>query len=334
MPRLAAFVKGLARLSRLTFVDFFRKGDRVPIISHKSADKSKEEIMAGCVVCHAKTPIKRCARCHIPQYCSTTCQKSDWKSHKSSCEPEKDTNVEVRVRPGGPDVTRSAANSQETASLLLSNIPQEETYRRLIDTYRLRAADALLMGGEERGWTYDLRNGGPPKDDFHNFLVKARKQDVLPTWFGLEAQHACIEYAMNSEGNSFIGHAIDAEDVEEDYKDKSMPTKMRAVAAYIYGREYRFDDPRFANIDAATLGASLARQKMQLGRQGVQCLPRKPGRERKETFDLHDPNNAAQADMLDHYMTDFTSVADRMSLDQYMELLKKHRFNSIKDIEY
>lgn len=290
--------------------------------------------MAGCVICHATTPIKRCARCHIPQYCSTACQKSDWKSHKSSCEPEINTSVEIRVGPGGPDATRPAANARKTASRLFSNITKEETYRRLIDTYRLRAADALLMGGIERGWTYDLRTGGPPKDDFHNFLVKARKQDVLPSWFGLEAQHACIEYAMNSDGDAFIGHAIDAEDVEEDYKDKSMPTNMRAVAAYIYGREYRFDDPKFANADAATLAASVARQKIQLGRQGVQCLPRKPGRERKGTFDLDDPKVAAQVQTLHHYVNDFNSVADRMSLDQYMELLGKHRFTSIKDIGY
>ena len=289
--------------------------------------------MAGCVICHATTPVKRCGRCHILQYCSTACQKSDWKSHKSSCEPEKPTNVEVRVRPGGPDATRPAADARDTASRLLSNIPKEETYRRLIDTYRLRAADALLMG-DAGGWAYDMRDGGPPKDDFHNFLVKARKQDVLPTWFGQEAQHACMEYAMSSEGDSFIGYAIDAEDIEKDYKDKSIPTHMRAVAAHIYGREYRFDDPRFVNMDSATLGAILARQKMQLERQGARCLPRKPGREKKGAFDLNDPNNAAQVQTLDHYMDDFNSVSHKMSMDQYMELLGKHRFNSIKDIGY
>lgn len=290
--------------------------------------------MAGCVVCHATTPVKHCGRCHIPQYCSTACQKADWKSHKPSCEPERNTGFSIRIRPGGPSNNRPAANALETASRLLSSIPKEEVYRRLIDIYRLRAADTLLMGGEERGWTYDLRTGGPPKDDFHNFLVKARKQDVLPTWFGQEAHHACIEYAMNSEGDSFIGHAIDSEDIEEDYKDQSMSTHMRAVAAHIYGREFRFDDPQFADADAATLGVIMARQKMQLARQGVQCLPRKPGREKTEAFDLNDRNNAAQAQEFDHYMDDFNSVANQMSLDQYIELLKKHNFDSIKDIGY
>lgn len=190
------------------------------------------------------------------------------------------------------------------------------------------------MGGPECGWTYDPRNGGPPKDDFHNFLVKARKQNVLPTWFGQEAQHACIDYAMNPEGNSFIGHAIDADDVEGEYKDKSMPTQMRAVAAHVYGREFRFDEPQFAVADVATLGAIMARRKMQLGRQGIRCLPRKPGREKEEAYDLDNPGNAALAQALDHCMDDFNSVAGQMSMDRYLELLKKHMFNSIKDIGY
>ena len=177
--------------------------------------------MAGFVICHATTPVKRCGRCHIPQYCSNIRQKE---THRSSCEPEKETNLDIRIRPGGPDATRPAANASETARRLLNDCPKEETYRRLIDTYRLRAADALLTGGQERGWTYDLRSGGPPKDDFHNFLIKARTQDVLPAWFGQEAHHACIDYALNPDGDSFTGHSIDAENVEEDYNDASTPT--------------------------------------------------------------------------------------------------------------
>ena len=143
-----------------------------------------------------------------------------------------------------------------------------------------------------------------------------------------------METAMNSDGDSFIGHAIDAINVEEDYKDMSMPTPMRAVAAHIYGREYRFDDPQFANTDAAMLGMILTRQKLQLGRQGIQCLPRKPGRERKGAYDLNDPENAAEIQTFDHSMDDFNSISDRVSLDQYMKLSKEHRFNSIKEIGY
>ncbi len=44
-----------------------------------------EDSSSRCVVCNGTGPLKRCARCHTTQYCSTSCQKSDWKSHKPRC---------------------------------------------------------------------------------------------------------------------------------------------------------------------------------------------------------------------------------------------------------
>ncbi len=42
-----------------------------------------------CVVCHmsdtVENPFKRCARCHVPVYCSSACQKADWAKHKTVC---------------------------------------------------------------------------------------------------------------------------------------------------------------------------------------------------------------------------------------------------------
>ena len=46
-----------------------------------------EDNSSRCVVCNSTGPLKRCARCHITPYCTTTCQKSDWKSHKPHCNP-------------------------------------------------------------------------------------------------------------------------------------------------------------------------------------------------------------------------------------------------------
>lgn len=90
----------------------------------------------------------------FPNIARPPVKKADWKSHKPNCEPDRETILDVQVRLNGPDATQPAAKALRTTSRLLSSIPKEETYRRLIDTYRLRAADALLMGGEERGWTY------------------------------------------------------------------------------------------------------------------------------------------------------------------------------------
>ena len=44
-----------------------------------------EDSSPRCVVCSGTGPLKRCARCHTTQYCSTSCQKLDWKSHKPHC---------------------------------------------------------------------------------------------------------------------------------------------------------------------------------------------------------------------------------------------------------
>lgn len=42
----------------------------------------------ACAYCHvlkSKKDLKRCSRCKLTWYCSTTCQRSDWKFHKESC---------------------------------------------------------------------------------------------------------------------------------------------------------------------------------------------------------------------------------------------------------
>jgi len=42
-------------------------------------------LVDGCVTCGKTTPVKRCARCRDPQYCSVVCQSAHWPEHKRYC---------------------------------------------------------------------------------------------------------------------------------------------------------------------------------------------------------------------------------------------------------
>ena len=44
-------------------------------------------LLCGCDVCRSKSPtgMKRCSICKNAYYCSVTCQKADWKTHKPNC---------------------------------------------------------------------------------------------------------------------------------------------------------------------------------------------------------------------------------------------------------
>ena len=60
---------------------------------HNDADGPVNEAKCVCYNCFkvdtAQKRLKRCSRCHIARYCSTTCQAAHWGSHKTTCEAMK-----------------------------------------------------------------------------------------------------------------------------------------------------------------------------------------------------------------------------------------------------
>lgn len=52
-----------------------------------------------CSVCRAEAPdgflMKKCSRCWARYYCSTECQKTDWKTHKLDCWEEYEEQEEL-----------------------------------------------------------------------------------------------------------------------------------------------------------------------------------------------------------------------------------------------
>uniref|UniRef100_A0A8C4YUC0 Deformed epidermal autoregulatory factor 1 homolog n=1 Tax=Gadus morhua TaxID=8049 RepID=A0A8C4YUC0_GADMO len=52
----------------------------------RSSDLTEITINQMCVNC-GRTAMSECAGCHKVNYCSTFCQKKDWKEHQNSCQP-------------------------------------------------------------------------------------------------------------------------------------------------------------------------------------------------------------------------------------------------------
>eukprot|EP00887_Chlorella_sp_A99_P001703 scaffold8.g1703.t1 len=62
----------------------------------------------GCGGCSATQDLKRCARCELRWYCSSSCQRSDWKAHKLRCNATRDVRqlLEAAADPGAPAAAR------------------------------------------------------------------------------------------------------------------------------------------------------------------------------------------------------------------------------------
>ncbi|KAL8482070.1 hypothetical protein ACS0TY_028277 [Phlomoides rotata] len=48
-------------------------------------NKNKESPQSKCEWCFSSTSLKKCSACHVVWYCSSKCQRSDWKLHSVEC---------------------------------------------------------------------------------------------------------------------------------------------------------------------------------------------------------------------------------------------------------
>ena len=107
---------------------------------------------------------------------------------------------------------------------------------------------------------------------------------------------------MHAQTDSYIGYSMDFPNIEQEYKDKKMHRQMQAVAAHVYGREYRFDDPAYADLEPEMLGAIQERQSYNLAQQAVKLLPPRQGREKKIACDMDEPTKIEEQNTFNHYM--------------------------------
>jgi mitochondrial splicing suppressor protein 51 len=165
--------------------------------------------------------LKRCARCRTSIYCSRSCQRVHWKSHKRNC----------------------SFGAIKNNCYLDTIHSQEDVMDRLIDAYRMRAEDEYNFRGEARG----LYANRDPLADFRDFLDKAEAQmgkeglddnerlGILPSWWSKEKRTECEQRGMRQANWSCLLDAIEKPDIQKHYNDELMPMKLRMLAETVYG---------------------------------------------------------------------------------------------------
>ncbi|CAF9942217.1 MAG: hypothetical protein ALECFALPRED_009574 [Alectoria fallacina] len=234
-----------------------------------------------------------------------------------------DTNNEAR-----PEGTQARVNEiAEVKAALFSSAPKAEVYRRIINTYRFRVEDSYIYGGKEIGWTTDYR-GKPPRAEFGSFLYQIQQTGLVPDWFDREACAETMKLAKDANGDVYIGHAIDAEDIEaaHEVEGQSVVALMRRAAECVYGGGFEYES------DPEVVGAVMAHRIPKFRRKGIARLPRKPGQERRPVYDPSRHAASGTTLRMNYYMDDYENVEDQMSIEEYVTLMDEHKLRSILDL--
>lgn len=209
-----------------------------------------------CASCNKKAgtgaTLKRCAKCQTTQYCSRDCQKTHWKEHKKVCARQAAAVASASESTSGPSSASASASGGASGSARgltvtiekpfhrlndrtwIHDRPEEDTYKLLIDTYRLRMDDDFKFEGKcNAGSVYANASNGI--EAFRRFLRLAESRDgLLPPWWSSEKATQCEEMG-NVSGWSSLSQKADKAQILGHYGDSNMPMQMRLFGEQVYG---------------------------------------------------------------------------------------------------
>lgn len=201
--------------------------------------------------------LKRCAKCHTTRYCSRECQKTNWKIHKRLCASYA-TSASSNTAPnstgpgdappqGSPssrDPNESGHNTKGLAVVIdkpfhrlhaktwLHDRPQQDVFKLLIDTYRMRVEDDAKAGEIDTDSLYGGAADG--RHPFRRFLRLAEKRTgLLPSWWSREKEAECIAFGLTP-GWSSLAAAVEKGDIIEHYGSSVMPMQLRMFGEQVY----------------------------------------------------------------------------------------------------
>lgn len=198
--------------------------------------------------------LKRCAKCQTTQYCSRDCQKAHWKDHKKVCSKQASGLASASASaststsvPASATASGSAPGSARSLTVAIKKPfhhlndrtwiherPEEDTYKLLIDTYRLRMDDDFKFEGKRNtGSVYANASNGV--EGFRRFLQLAESRDgLLPPWWSSQSAAQCEEVGKKT-GWSSLSQKADKSQILGHYGDSNMPMQMRMFGEQIYG---------------------------------------------------------------------------------------------------
>ncbi|KAI0062450.1 ALDH-like protein [Artomyces pyxidatus] len=98
---------------------------------------------ASCAQCGiSDCPLRRCGKCRAVPYCSTECQKADWKSHKTVCEVYIEDKV---LRSTGVYVGEKAPKTKKGETARTRNIDRAKTHFLAVTLRRTESSDPRTL---------------------------------------------------------------------------------------------------------------------------------------------------------------------------------------------